>query len=101
MWENSFAPTFVFNPAGEKVPQDAQEFKDELRRIEKFVLDLQKQVIRECEQYSEDVKYWAEYKTGIKEFKPWLESVENKSKEGLGKPQTLEEAQAIFRCGLN
>ena len=77
---------------GDKVPQDAQDFKDELKRIETFVLELQKKVIKECEQYSEDVKFWAEYKTGIKEFKPWLESVEKKSQEGLQKPQTLEEA---------
>ncbi len=78
------------------MPQDAQDFKDELKRIEQFVLDLQKKVIRECEQYSEDVKYWAEYKTGIKEFRPWLESVEKKSQEGLTKPQTLDDAQAMF-----
>ena len=81
---------------GDKVPQDAQDFKDELKRIETFVLELQKKVIKECEQYSEDVKFWAEYKTGIKEFKPWLESVEKKSQEGLQKPQTLEEANAMF-----
>jgi len=24
--------------------------------------------------YSEDVKHWAVYKTGIKEFIPWIES---------------------------
>ncbi len=83
-------------PQGDKVPQDAQDFKDELKRVEQFVLDLQKQVIKECESYSEDVKFWAEYKTGIKEFKPWLENVEKRSDEGLQKPQTLEEATAMF-----
>ena len=81
---------------GDKCPQDAQDFKDELKRIEKFVLDLQKKVQTECNNFSEDVKYWAEYKTGIKEFKPWLECVEKKSEEGLAKPQTLEEANGIF-----
>merc|ERR1719323_2742443 len=30
----------------------------------------------ECDNFSEDVKYWAEYKTGIKEFKPWLASAQ-------------------------
>ncbi len=59
-------------------------------------MDLQKKVIKECEQYSEDIKFWAEYKTGIKEFRPWLESVEKKSQEGLSKPTTLEEANAMF-----
>merc|ERR1712110_1079501 len=26
----------------------------------------------ECDKFSNDVKYWAEYRTGIKEFNPWL-----------------------------
>merc|ERR1712134_131575 len=83
-------------PQGEKVPQDAQDYKDELKRIETFVLDLQKKVMKECDNFSEDVKYWAEYKTGIKSFKPWLENAEARSKEGLSKPQTLDEANAMF-----
>lgn len=83
-------------PQGEKVPQDAQDHKNELKRIETFVMDLQKRVMKECDNFSEDVKYWAQYKTGIKQFKPWLENSEAKSKEGLSKPQTLDEANAMF-----
>jgi len=83
-------------PQGEKVPQDAQDYKDELKRIENFVLDLQQKVMKECDNFSEDVKYWAEYKTGIKEFKPWLENAEKRSTEGLNKPQTLDEANAMY-----
>merc|ERR1719189_2352776 len=85
-------------PQGEKVPQDAQDYKDELKRIETFVLDLQKKVMKECDNFSEDVKFWAEYKTGIKSFKPWLEGAEAKSHEGLTKPQTLDEANAMFKA---
>ncbi|TRY71682.1 hypothetical protein TCAL_11270 [Tigriopus californicus] len=85
-------------PQGDKVPQDAQDHKNELNRIKEFVLALQKKVISECEQYSEDVKYWAEYKTGIKEFKPWLETYEKKSTEGLHKPQTLDEANTMYKA---
>lgn len=59
-------------------------------------MDLQKRVMQECDNFSEDVKFWAEYKTGIKEFKPWLENAEKKSQEGLSKPQTFEEANTIF-----
>ena len=81
---------------GEKVPQDAQDHKNELKRIETFVMDLQKRVMKECDNFSEDVKYWAQYKTGIRCFKPWLENAEAKSKEGLAKPQTLDEANAMF-----
>merc|ERR1712002_442065 len=59
-------------PQGDKVPQDAQDFKDELNRITKYVTELQEKTKIECSKYSEDVKYWAEYRTGIKEFTPWL-----------------------------
>jgi len=83
-------------PQGDKVPQDAQDFKDELKRIKEFVEDLQKRVMKECDNFSEDVKFWAEYKTGVKQFKPWLEGAETRSKEGLAKPQTLDEANAMF-----
>ena len=82
--------------SGDKVPQDAQDFKDELNRIKEFCLDLQKKVMTECDNFSEDVKYWAEYKTGIKEFRPWLTNAEKKSAEGLSKPNDLNEANALF-----
>merc|ERR1712076_321239 len=83
-------------PQGDKVPQDAQDYKDELKRVQEFVLDLQKRVMKECDNFSEDVKFWAEYKTGVKSFRPWLENAEVRSKEGLAKPQTLDEANAMF-----
>merc|ERR1719323_1284094 len=83
-------------PQGDKVPQDAQEYKDELKRIQDYVTNLHQRVMKECDNFSEDVKYWAEYKTGIKGFKPWLAGAEAKSTEGLSKPQTLDEANAMF-----
>merc|ERR1712241_481176 len=82
-------------PQGDKVPQDAQEHKNELNRITKFVTELQEKVKKECDNFSEDVKYWAEYKTGIKEFPPWLVGYENDSTSGLSKPSSLQEAQAL------
>jgi len=82
-------------PQGEKVPQDAQAHKDEMTRIHKYMVDLQGKVKKECDNFSEDVKYWAEYKTGIKEFLPWLTGVENDSTNGLAKPSSLQEAQAL------
>merc|ERR1712088_538326 len=82
-------------PQGEKVPQDAQAQKDEMNRIHKYMVDLQGKVKKECDNFSEDVKYWAEYKTGIKEFLPWLTGVENDSTNGLAKPSSLAEAQAL------
>merc|ERR1711936_502929 len=66
-------------PQGDKVPQDAQDHKNELNRITKYIMDLQEKVKKECDAFSEDVKYWAEYKTGIKEFTPWLTTAEKSS----------------------
>merc|ERR1711884_314678 len=80
-------------PQGDEVPKD---FKDELKRIDDYVTDLQARTMKTCEQFSEDVKYWAEYKTGIREFRPWLEISEEKAKGGLSKPSTLDEANAMF-----
>merc|ERR1711953_880432 len=83
-------------PQGDEVPKDAMDFKAELKRIDDYVTDLQKRVMTECEHFSEDVKYWAEYKTGIREFRPWLEASEKRATGGLSKPQTLDEANAMF-----
>merc|ERR1719216_493636 len=67
-------------PQGDKVPQDAQDYKDELKRVQEFVLDLQKRVMKECDNFSMDVGFWAEYKTGVKQYRPWLEGAEGRSK---------------------
>jgi len=80
---------------GEKVPADAQEFKDELARITKYVTDLANRTKEECDKYSEDVKFWAEYRTGIKEFTPWLVEAEKSSTEGLSKPANLAESRSL------
>ncbi len=80
---------------GDNIPKDAQDFKDELQRIKKYVLDLMEKTCHECNSYSEDVKYWAEYRTGIKEFIPWIEHAEKASTEGLIKPLNLSESETL------
>merc|ERR1712048_1043028 len=82
-------------PQGDKVPTDAQVFKDELARITKYVEDLQAKTKVECDKFSNDVKFWAEYRTGLKEFKPWLEAAEKSAGEGLSKPSDLNEVKAL------
>jgi len=82
-------------PQGDKVPADAQAFKDELARIAKYVTDLQANTKIECDKYSNDVKFWAEYRTGIKEFTPWLAGAEKAASEGLAKPADLAEVKAL------
>merc|ERR1739838_859482 len=82
-------------PQGDKVPADAQAFKDELARITKYVTDLQANTKIECDKYSNDVKFWAEFRTGIKEFNPWLAGAEKAAGEGLAKPSDLAEVKAL------
>jgi len=82
-------------PQGDKVPADAQAFKDELKRITDYVKKLQGDTKIECDKYSNDVKYWAEYRTGIKEFNPWLAGAEKSAAEGLAKPSDLGEVKAL------
>merc|ERR1712088_712 len=82
-------------PQGDKPPQDAQDYKDELNRITKYITDLDAQTRKECDAYSEDVKYWAEYRTGIKEFSPWLVECEKSVTGGLSKPSDLSEVKAL------
>merc|ERR1711890_141093 len=82
-------------PQGEGVPTDAQNFKDELARITKYVNELQANTIMECDKYSNDVNYWAEYRTGIKEFTPWLVGAEKACGDGLSKPSHLNEVKAL------
>merc|ERR1712156_528867 len=82
-------------PQGDKVPADAQAFKDELTRITKYVEDLQAKTKVECDKFSNDVKFWAEYRTGLKEFSPWLEGAEKAATEGLSKPSSLDEVKAL------
>lgn len=82
-------------PQGDKVPQDAQDHKDELNRITKYVADLDAKTRKECDAYSEDVKYWAEYRTGIKEFAPWLGQSEAAVTVGLSKPSDLAEVKVL------
>merc|ERR1711990_1259540 len=63
-------------PQGDKVDPNAQAFKDELKRITDYVSKLAADTKIECDKYSNDVKFWAEYRTGIKEYSPWLAGAE-------------------------
>jgi uncharacterized protein YozE (UPF0346 family) len=88
-------------PQGSDVPKDAQDFKDELARIAKYMEDLAEKVRKDCDAFSEDVKYWAEYRTGLKEFTPWLVSAEKAATEGLTKPSDLPEVKILHEKVTN
>merc|ERR1711990_577132 len=82
-------------PQGDKVDKDAQAFKNELNRITDYVTKLAADTKIECDKYSNDVKFWAEYRTGIKEYSPWLAGAEKAAAEGLSKPSDLAEVKAL------
>merc|ERR1712066_137070 len=82
-------------PQGDKVPADAQVFKNELARTTDYVTKLAADTKIECDKYSNDVKFWAEYRTGIKEYSPWLAGAEKAAAEGLSKPSDLNEVKAL------
>merc|ERR1711902_360290 len=82
-------------PQGSGVDAHAQAFKDELKRITDYVKKLQGDTEIECDKYSNDVKFWAEYRTGIKEYSPWLAGAEKAAAEGLSKPSDLNEVKAL------
>merc|ERR1712226_1667596 len=82
-------------PQGDKVDPNAQAFKDELKRITDYVSKLAADPKIECDKYSNDVKFWAEYRTGIKEYSPWLAGAEKATAEGLAKPADLNEVKAL------
>jgi len=94
--EESIAHEQELLPQGDSIPKEAVAHKEELARIHRFTLDLQAKVKQETANFSEDVKFWAEYRTGIKAFTPWLESAEAETEQGLGKPSDLTEALGLF-----
>jgi len=94
--EESIAREQELLPQGDSIPREAMAHKEELARIHKFTLSLQAKVKQETANFSEDVKYWAEYRTGIKAFTPWLESAETETEQGLGKPSDLPQALALY-----
>jgi len=83
-------------PQGSEVPKEATQHKEELARIHKFILELETRVKQETANFSEDVKFWAEYRTGIKAFTPWLDAAEVEAGQGLGKPVDLAQALMLF-----
>merc|ERR1712117_664091 len=50
---------------------------------------------------SEDVKYFAEFQTGIKAFEPWMRKAEQRIIDGLAQPKSLVEACEILGDSKN
>ena len=82
----------IFPKPDEKIPSDAKKYIAHLDGLHKTIYAMDEEVKNECAKFSEDVKFWAEFHTGIKEFGPWIKSAESRKCKGLRKPSTLVEA---------
>jgi len=86
----------IFPKAGEKVSSDAKKFIERLKKVRATLDALIDEASSECAKFSEDVKHWAEFQTGIKIFDPWMKKSEERKLEGLRKPSSLVSACEIL-----
>ena len=86
----------IFPKQGEKVSSDAKKFIERLKKVRDEITRLDTEIKAECAKFSEDVKYFAEFQTGIKVFDPWMKKVEQRILDGLNQPKSLVEACEIL-----
>jgi len=91
----------IFPKPGEKVSSDAKKFVERLKKVRTTLDALDEEASTECGKFSEDVKFWAEFQTGIKVFEPWMRNSEARKMEGLRKPASLVEACEILGDSKN
>merc|ERR1712141_450458 len=91
----------IFPKQGEKVSSDAKKFIERLKKVRDELNKLDAEIKAECAKFSEDVKYFAEFPTGIKAFDPWMKKAEQKISDGLMQPKSLVEACEILGTSKN
>merc|ERR1712117_618293 len=91
----------IFPKAGEKVSSDAKKFIERLKIVRQELNKLDEEIKSECAKFSEDVKYFAEFQTGIKAFDPWMKKAEQRISDGLMQPKSLVEACEILGTSKN
>lgn len=91
----------IFPKQGEKVSSDAKKFIERLKTVRTVLTNLDEEIKSECAKFSEDVKYFAEFQTGIKAFDPWMKKAEQRISDGLMQPKSLVEACEILGTSKN
>merc|ERR1712038_1625622 len=86
-WTNDLCPI----ESGENT-DDAQVFSDRMSKVQETQTNLLEEVKRESVKFGDDVKYLAEFTSGMKKFDPWIEKAEKKKEKGMPKPNNLEGA---------
>ena len=74
----------------------AQGSPSRLETVRPELNKLDAEIKSECAKFSEDVKYFAEFQTGIKAFDPWMKKAEQRIIDGLKQPKSLVEACEIL-----
>merc|ERR1740116_135287 len=91
----------IFPKQGEKVSSDAKKFIERLKTVRTVLTNLDEEIKSECAKFSEDVKYFAEFQTGIKAFDPWMKKAEQRIVDGLKQPKSLVEACEVLGDSKN
>merc|ERR1711936_966221 len=91
----------IFPKGGEKVSSDAKKFIKRLETVRSELNKLDAEIKSECANFSEDVKYFAEFQTGIKAFEPWMKKAEQRIIDGLNQPKSLVESCEILGDSKN
>merc|ERR1712233_159348 len=73
----------MFPKEGAKMSKDAKDFLERLKKLRGTITDLDDQINKEFEKYSGDVRYFAEYQTGLQDFYPRLVEAEERITDGL------------------
>merc|ERR1712013_67290 len=91
----------IFPKQGEKVSSDAKKFLERIKNVRAELNKLDEEIKTECAKFSEDVKYFAEFQTGIKAFDPWMKKAEQRITDSLMQPKSLVEACEILGSSKN
>ena len=83
----------MFPKEGAKMSKDAKDFLERLKKLRGTITDLDDQINKEFEKYSGDVRYFAEYQTGLQDFYPRLVEAEERISDGLATPKSLVESE--------
>jgi len=82
----------LFPPEGKKMSKDAKDFLTRLKGCRDGLTALDDQVSALLNKFSTDVKHFADYKCGVRNFYPWLLTAEDKVERGLEIPANLVSA---------
>ncbi|KAL7643675.1 UNVERIFIED_CONTAM: hypothetical protein RMT77_005658 [Armadillidium vulgare] len=79
-----------------ELSETARNLMTDFKDLKEFITSLVADIEKEAGSISQDQKFFADYITGVKEVKPWVEESEKEVKAPIPKPQKLDDALAIL-----